>query len=292
MRMLRTRSWIALTVAALIALTLSGCGGGDGAAGPAGPAGAAGSAGAAGPAGPAGPAGTAGGATTNAAILTPDQWAAAKFSASVSKVTIASPPVVEFSVTDALGNPVVGLEKITSKGATATVASYPNLLFALAKLVPRTDASPSKWVSYIVTTVPTTTTPAAAPTRPGTDNTGTLAAVADSPGTYRYTFYRDVPAIKAQVDAMTVTGANNIKADLGDLSWQPTLPHRLTIQIGGAAPGTGSNTPTAVTVTPTVDMAAPVNVIYDFNPATGAALTAAQLTRENVNIDSCNACHG
>ena len=54
-----------------------------------------------------------------------------------------------------------------------------------------------------MTTVPTTTA-AAAPSRPSTDNTGTLVDNGD--GTYTYTFYRDVTQIKAQVDGMTVTG--------------------------------------------------------------------------------------
>jgi OmcA/MtrC family decaheme c-type cytochrome len=44
-------------------------------------------------------------------------------------------------------------------------------------------------------------------------------------------------------------------------------------------------------VTPGVNMANPVNVIYDFIPATGAPLTAAQLTREDVDIATCNVCH-
>ena len=44
---------------------------------------------------------------------------------------------------------------------------------------------------------------------------------------------------------MTVTGANN-KADLGDLTYEPNLVHRLTIQISGNAPGTGTNTPNGV----------------------------------------------
>ena len=34
--------------------------------------------------------------------------------------------------------------------------------FAIAKLVPGTNGSPSKWVNYIITTVPTTTTAALA----------------------------------------------------------------------------------------------------------------------------------
>ena len=80
------------------------------------------------------------------------------------------------------------------------MASYPNLAFAIAKLVPGANGSPSKWVSYMVTTVPTTTAAAAA-TRPSTDNTGTLVDNGD--GTYKYTFYRDITKIKSQVDGMT-----------------------------------------------------------------------------------------
>ncbi|MGZ6141117.1 MAG: hypothetical protein ACXWLA_10600, partial [Myxococcaceae bacterium] len=67
----------------------------------------------------------------------------------VTSVTIASPPVVKFKVTDAAGVPIVGLGN-TSKSSTATVAGYTNLAFALAKLVPSSNGSPSKWVSYIV----------------------------------------------------------------------------------------------------------------------------------------------
>lgn len=285
MSIMRLRPWRLWTAAAIVAASLAGCGGGDtGAAGPAG------QAGTPGPAGPSGPAGPAGSANINVAGLSADAWAAAKFKASVTKVTVTGKPVVEFTVTDDLGNAVVGLENFTSKSSTATVASYPNVSFALAKLMPRTDARPSSWVSYMVTTVPTTTA-AAAPTRPSTDNTGTLEAVSGSPGSYKYTFYRDVTTIKATVDGMTVSAPND-KARLGDLTWQPTLPHRLVIQISGAARGTGGNTATGVQTTPAVDMANPVNVTYDFTPATGQALTLAQLTREDVNIDSCNVCHG
>ncbi len=290
MGMTKNRSWLALAAAGLLAVTLSGCGGGDtGAAGPAGAAGPPGTPGTTGPTGPAGPAGTASTAV-NLATITPQAWESAQFQAQVTKVTIASPPVVEFKVMDKLGNPVTGLEGVKAQSATAIKPSYPNLAFAIAKLVPRTDAKPSSWVSYVVTTMPTTTTAAVTATRPSTDNTGTLEAVAGTPGSYKYTFYRDIPGTKALVDGLTLTG-NNRKADLGDLTYEPTLPHRLVIQIGGAAPGTGSNTPTATTVTPSVNLANPVNAIYDFIPSTGAVLTEAQLTREDVNIDSCNVCH-
>ena len=80
--------------------------------------------------------------------------------------------MVNFTVTNDAGNPVAGLGS-TSKSSTATVAGLTNLSFALAKMVPGTNGSSSRWVSYIVTSVPTTSS-AAAPSRPSTDNTGTL----------------------------------------------------------------------------------------------------------------------
>jgi len=211
----------------------------------------------------------------------------------VGTVTIHSPPVVDFSITDADGNAIIGYGS-TSKSATATVASYPNISFSLAKLVPGTNGAPSKWVSYIVTTVPVTTASsscaasAVCPTRPTTDNTGTL--VDHGNGTYTYTFYRDITKVKDDVAAMTVTGTND-KADLGDLTYDPTLTHRLTIQLSGNAPGTGTNTPTAVQVTAGVPLVHALDVIYDFIPATGKAVTAADASRDIVATAKCNECH-
>ncbi|MFO1224754.1 MAG: OmcA/MtrC family decaheme c-type cytochrome [Burkholderiaceae bacterium] len=219
-------------------------------------------------------------------------WSALAPKVSVTSVTIASPPVVNFTVTDANGAPLIGLGN-KSQSATATLPGYTNLAFAMAKLVPGTNGSPSKWVSYIVTTVPTKNAStgaitASAPTRPSTDNTGTLVDHGD--GTYTYTFYRDITQIKAQVDAMTVTGAANNKADLGDLTYEPRLVHRLTIQLAGNAPGTGTNTPNAVEVAgfPAVPMTSPVDVIYDFVPATGQAAASG---REITATAKCNECH-
>jgi hypothetical protein len=106
-------------------------------------------------------------------------------------------------------------------------------------------------VCYVVTTMPTTAAPTVTARGPSTDNTGTLEAVTGTPGAYKYTFYRDIPGTKALVDGLTLTG-NNRKADLGDLTYEPTLPHRLVIQIGGAAPGTGNNTPSGATVSTAV----------------------------------------
>jgi OmcA/MtrC family decaheme c-type cytochrome len=207
-------------------------------------------------------------------------------SVTVTDVSISSPPVVDFTVTDQDGTPVTGLGN-TSRSSTATVAGLTNLSFALAKLVPGANGAPSEWRSYIVTSVPSTTA-AAAPSRPTTDNTGTL--VDHGNGSYTYTFFRDVPQIKSQVDAMTVSGSNN-KADLGDLTYEPSLVHRLTIQLSGNAPGTGSNTPNGVEVEgfPGVPLETAVDAIYDFVPATGQP--AADSGRDIVATQKCNECH-
>ena len=252
----------------------------------------------AGPPGPPGPPGPSGPPPSGTPVVTipsnatpasdaaAADWAALSMNVTVNSVTINSPPVVNFTVRDDAGVPVRGLGN-TSRSSTATVAGLTNLSFAIAKLVPGSDGNPSQWVSYIVTSVPSTTA-AAAPSRPSTDNTGTLVDHGD--GTYTYTFYRDVPNVKTQVDAMTVSAPNN-KADLGDLTYQPNLVHRLTIQLSGNAPGTGTNTPTGVEVAgyPGVPLTRPVDVIYDFTPATGAIV--ADSGRDIVATAKCNECH-
>ena len=255
-----------------------------------------GSTGATGPTGPAGPPGPPGTGTgpfitipvngTPASDAAAAAWAALAPRVTVTSVSINSPPVVNFTVTDGTGIPVKGLGN-TSKSSTATLAGLTNLSFSLAKMVPGADGSPSQWVSYMVTSVPTTSD-AAAPQRPGTDNTGTLVDHGD--GTYTYTYYRDVKQIKSTVDGMTVSGVNN-KADLGDLSYDPNLVHRLTIQLSGNAPGTGTNTPNAVEVAgyPGVPLTNPVDVVYDFVPATGQP--AANSGRDIVATAKCNECH-
>lgn len=281
---MKTRiSWISLVVLTITALAIApGCG----STGPAGPTG---------PTGPAGPTGDAGTPGSMASIRVPSNsapatdtgsaaWAALAPQVTVQSVTIHSPPIVKFTVTDGSGTPIVGLGN-TSKSSTATVAGLTNLSLSMAKLVPGANGSPSAWVSYVVTTVPTTTA-AAAPTRPTTDNTGTLVDNGD--GSYVYTFYRDVTTVKAAVAAMTVTPPNNT-ADLGDLTYDPTLVHRLTIQVSGNAPGTGTNTPNGVQTVPGVAMVKPVDAIYDFTPGTGQAVTASG--REIVALSKCNECH-
>ncbi|MCX7179157.1 MAG: OmcA/MtrC family decaheme c-type cytochrome, partial [Proteobacteria bacterium] len=146
-----------------------------------------------------------------------------------------------------------------------------------------------KWVSYIVTSRPTVAAPTSIPRTPTSDSEGQLVDNGD--GSYKYTFYRDITKAKDVLDAATYTG-NNKKADLGDVSYQPTLTHRVGIQIGGNARGTSTNTADGVNSgLPAVTIKDPVNLIYDFIPATGKAVTVTDASREIVSVDKCNQCH-
>ncbi|HTT09999.1 MAG TPA: OmcA/MtrC family decaheme c-type cytochrome [Burkholderiaceae bacterium] len=294
-----------LSLAALFsvsAFAMVGCTGDSGPAGPAGPAGPPGSPGAPGAPGAPGSGSSVIRVASNAAPSSDADaatWAALTPKITVTGVSINSPPVISFTVANGDGTPIVGLGN-TSQTSTQTLPGLANLSFSIAKLVPGTNGSPSKWVSYIVTTVPTKNastgaiTPAA-PTRPSTDNTGTLVdhgldATNPVPGSYTYTFYRDITQIATQVAGMTVSPPNNT-ADLGDLTYQPSLVHRLTIQLSGNAPGTGTNTPNGVAfnTVPGTQMTNAYDAIYDFIPASGQ--TVPNSGRDIVATANCQQCH-
>jgi OmcA/MtrC family decaheme c-type cytochrome len=273
---------IRLGLLAVMISALSGCGGSDGAAGPAGANGTNGANGT--------------GSVVKVSNMTSEQWLALKPSidpASIS-VTISSPPVVKFKVTDQYGIPLVGLggQALSSANATAGLpaANY-NISFTLAKLVTAAGA-PSKWVNYLVTKPVAAGTSNAsvadgrtwAGTYPTAENQGTMVDNGD--GTYQYTFLRDVSHVKAIVAGLTDAGAN-VKADLGDLTYDPTLTHRLGIYIAGSQPGTGTATSNAVQVTTPVPMVNTFNIGYDFVP-NGGAVT---VTRDIVVKASCTECH-
>ncbi|MEO8652569.1 MAG: OmcA/MtrC family decaheme c-type cytochrome, partial [Ramlibacter sp.] len=229
------------------------------------------------------------GTPIDAAAMTPAEFAALAPTGAVTSVSIASPPVVTFQLTDASNRGIKGLG-FTSQTATAKLPGLSNIAFAMAKLVPASNGSPSKWVSYIVTASPTTTT-GETPTRPTTDNIGTLVDNGD--GTYKYTFYRDITKVKDLVAAASLT-APNVAADLGDLTYDAAKLHRLVIQVGGNARGTGTNTATGANSGVTaVAMGAPVNVMLDWYPSSGKVVSATDADqREVVAIDNCNECHG
>jgi OmcA/MtrC family decaheme c-type cytochrome len=274
--------WIGFGGAGLLALTLAGCGGGGGSGDTAASPPAAGSAVTVSVSPPTG-------TPIDAAAMTPAQFAALAPTGAVTSVSIQSPPVVTFQLTDAGNRGIKGLG-FTSQASTATRPGLSNIAFALAKLVPATNGAPSKWVSYIVTANPTTTS-GETPRAPTSDNIGTLVDNGD--GTYKYTFYRDITKVKDAVAAATLA-APNVAADLGDLSYDATKLHRLVIQVGGNARGTGTNTATgAASGVTAVPMGAPVNIVLDWYPATGKVATATDANqREVVAIANCNECHG
>ena len=283
------KSLLVLGTAIALSLSLAGCGGSDGSAGPPGAAGAPGAPGAAGPAGPAGPAGSA------AVVLTPTtppaEFAALDLAATVTSVTIASPPVVNFKLATKQGVPVVGFGS-TSKSATATVASYPNLAFSLAKLVPGSGGTPSKWVSYIVTTVPTTTAAATAVglTRPSTDNTGTL--VDNKDGIVHVHVLPRHPGHQGRpVRRDDRTAAPNNKADLGDLTYDPSADAPPDDPDLGQRAGHGhQHAERRADDRRGVPMRTPVDVIYDFVPATGQPRPRARTARWS-RTSNCKSCH-
>lgn len=188
---LRNKHLLFFALMLLIAASLFGCGGGDdGATGPQGPEG---------PAGPPGPGGTVNMATISAADMKD-----LRLVGEVTNVTIASPPVVNFTVTNINGLGVTGLG---AKNVAGTALNY--LRFTIAKLVPGTAGGPDEWVNYMVT----------ATSRPTTETTGTL--VDHGNGSYTYTFVKNITD----------------PAQTGGVTYQPALTHRLAIQVSGSIPG-------------------------------------------------------
>ncbi|MFZ4438632.1 MAG: OmcA/MtrC family decaheme c-type cytochrome [Syntrophales bacterium] len=148
--------------------------------------------------------------------------------------------------------------------STAAVPALLNFRFGIAKLVPSTNGTPSKWVNYIVTT---SATPPVA-TLPTADREGTL--VDHGAGSYTYTFYRDLAKIK---DTAGVT----------DVTYDGTLTHRLVLTVTLGTDPTSGKFPKSV------------NVIKEFtiDPTTKAAidLTATSTRRDITTTAKCNSCH-
>ena len=275
---------------ALIVGTVAGCGGGGGG----------GDAGVAAPAVPAGPTLAAapvpaGNAPINAGSLTADQFAALAPQVVLGAAIVGSPPQVSFALQDANGNPIIGFGGKSTRATDPNGYRYNNVSFAIARLVPGTattgaGTTRARWVSYmVVSTTKDATTGALTQAlgRPGTESIGEL--VDNGNGTYTYKFYRDIGQVAQLVTDATTTGT---KADLDELTYDANAVHRLTIQISGNAPGTGTNTPSgADSGVAGVPMTNPVNVVYDFIPATGKAAAETDPSRAVVATANCNECH-
>ena len=170
----------------------------------------------------------------------------------INGVTIASAPVVTFTVTNQDGDRARGL-------------STSDLRFTIAKLMPGSNGDPSAWQNYILTNQlgdvagsPGEGNTAVQATR---ENNGTL--VDNNDGTYSYTFATDIASVSCPAPCTDAEG------NALDVSYQPTLTHRLGIQTRGSLPA--------------------VNAVYTFRPSDGA--TSGLFTRDIVKTDSCNECH-
>jgi len=133
---------------------------------------------------------------------------AGQIEALITGVTIASPPIVTFTLSERNGNPVRNLP------ASA-------ISFTIAKLVPGTDGNASAWQSYINEIEEPGVGPGIDPAgQADTENgsSGELVEVTD--GSYRYTFATDVANV----------------TDPFPVAFEPDLTHRVGFEIRGFAP--------------------------------------------------------
>jgi OmcA/MtrC family decaheme c-type cytochrome len=153
------------------------------------------------------------------------------------------------------GKPVVAFRLLDNAGGNVVTGIPPaDVRFALLKLVPAVKGGNDTWVSYMAanaTSVPSTESPATATTTTG----GTLTDNGD--GTYVYTFGKNVAD----------------PANAGT-TYDATATHRFAMQISQSANG--------------LQVFAPVNVVKDFIPATGADVTG---KNDKVDGASCLECH-
>lgn len=224
--------WLGL-VAALgaVAFVLNGCSGSDGSAGT-----------------PGAPGATVG-------VTSPTD--ATSLSMAITSATVSSPPVVNFTVTDQRGVPVVGFTNT-------------DLRFNIAKLTPGTNGNPGTWQNYMIRASRNDDAIQGSQERLASGYPfGTF--VDHKNGSYTYTFATDItkftssscPLQNAGTIACTDADGNPL-----DLSYQPTLTHRIGIQLAN------STYPKA-------------NATYDFVPAGGTVT----YQRDIVQTSNCNECH-
>ncbi len=190
-------------IAALF-LLLAGC---DGSSGPAGPGGAT---------GPAGPPGPTGPVYSTIADIVAD---GVPVTAEITSVSVSSPPVVAFTLTDKDGNGIIGLPAGSVSGA-------------FAKLIPPANGSSSAWQSYVNReegpdgSIAPGSEVLNAAIQADRDTQGTF--VDNNDGTYVYTF---------SVDPANVTSPLAVP-------YEPSLTHRVALQIQAGNSATYPNNPT------------------------------------------------
>lgn len=137
---------------------------------------------------------------------TPDFETAGEVFATITGVTVDSPPVVDFALVDEQGVAIVDL-------------TSGNVRFTVAKLIPSENGSSTAWQSYINRVK----VPAVNPDNPSaiqatSERNGELVNHGD--GTYSYTFVTDIASV---TDPMVVP-------------YEPDLTHRVAIQFSGGPP--------------------------------------------------------
>jgi OmcA/MtrC family decaheme c-type cytochrome len=191
--------------------------------------------------GPTGPAGAPGGSSPSTATA---------LTITITGVTIHSAPVVDFTVANEAGTPIVGI-------------ADGDLRFNIAKLTPGTNGEPSKWQNYINRASGVAVQGSQERFRSGFP-WGTLVSHGD--GSYTYTFATDITS--ATANPCPATPCNDADGKALDISYQPNLTHRVGIQQGNSA------YPKA-------------NATFDFVPAGGAVSTTREIV-ETANCNQCH----
>ena len=220
--------------------------------------------------------------------MTPAEFAALAPTGAVTSVSIASPPVVTFQLTDSNNRGIKGLG-FTSQNATAKLPGLSNLAFAMAKLVPG-----SQWQSQQMGELHGDRL---------ADHHGRRCPDEAHHRQHRNAGRQRRRNVQVHVlprhhqgqglVASASLAAPSVAADLGDLTWDPPKLHRLVIQVGGNARGTGTNTANGANSGVTaVPMGSPANVFWTGIRPSGKVVASADADqRELVSIGNCNECH-
>ena len=188
-----------------------------------------------------------GGGTPASAAATPATGSALNIN--ITSVTTNGPPVVNFKVTDKTGAGVPGIAPA-------------DLRFNIAKLLPGSNGEPANWQNYLNRVVNGAVEGTQERSAAGFAF-GTLVNRGD--GNYMYTFATDITSATANPCPAPCTSADGKALNV---SYQPGLTHRVTIQQGDSAKPKATG-------------------VLDFVPAGGAAGA-----RDIVLTATCNQCHG
>src|SRR5512134_1297033 len=175
--------------------------------------------------------------------------------------TTGNPLNINITSASANSTPVVNFRVTDNTGAGVSSLTAADLRFNIAKLVPGTNGEPASWQNYINRAV-----------NGAVEGTQERSAVGFAFGTllnqgggnYTYTFATDIASATANPCPAPCTDANGRALNI---SYQPGLTHRVTIQQGNSAKPKATG-------------------VFDFVPSGGATST-----RDIVLTATCNQCH-